>query len=82
MQPRASAETVSPLRLDLALVDDIGERTEGLVDVTVGVGLVDLVEVDPIGVQAPQGVLDAGMMRRLEAPRRLVVVPKKIRQFA
>ena len=44
---------------DLAPVDEIGERAEGLIDVGVGVRAVDLVEVDPIRVQAPQGVLDA-----------------------
>ena len=44
---------------DLPLVDQIGERAERLVDVGVRVGAVDLVEVDPIRVQAPQGVLDA-----------------------
>ena len=44
---------------DLALVHEIAQRAEGLVDVGVGVGAVDLVEVDPVGVQAPQRVLDA-----------------------
>jgi len=35
---------------DLALVDEVGERAERLVDVGARVGAVDLVEVDPIGV--------------------------------
>ncbi len=43
---------------DLALVDEIGERAERLVDVGARVRTVDLVEVDPVGLQAPQRVLD------------------------
>ena len=43
---------------DLALVDEVGERAEGLLDVGVGARAVDLVEVDPVGVQAAQRVLD------------------------
>ena len=45
---------------DLALVDEVGQRAERLVDVGVRVGAVDLVEVDPVGVQAPERVLDLG----------------------
>ena len=44
---------------DLALVDEIAERAEGLVDVGGRIRAVDLVEVDPVGVQPPQRVLDA-----------------------
>jgi hypothetical protein len=44
---------------DLAVVDEVGERPEGLVDVGAGVRAVDLVEVDPVGVQASQGLLDS-----------------------
>ena len=43
---------------DLALVDEVGERAEGLLDVGVGARAVDLVEVDPVGVEAAQRVLD------------------------
>jgi hypothetical protein len=43
---------------DLALPDEVGQRTEGFVDVDGGVGAVHLVEVDPVGVQASQRVLD------------------------
>src|SRR5204863_551474 len=39
---------------DLALADEVGEGAEGLVDVGVGLGAVDLVEVDPVGAQAPE----------------------------
>src|SRR6202000_3255237 len=44
---------------DLAVGDEVGERGERLVDVGVGVGAVDLVQVDPVGVQPSQGGLDA-----------------------
>jgi hypothetical protein len=44
---------------DLAVGDEVGERCERFVDVGVRVGAVDLVEVDPVGVQPSQGVLDA-----------------------
>ena len=43
---------------DLALLDEVGQRAEGLVDVGVRVGAVDLVEVDPVGAEPPQRVLD------------------------
>ena len=43
---------------DLALADEVGEGAERLVDVGVRLGAVDLVEVDPVGAQAPQAVLD------------------------
>ena len=45
---------------DLALVDEIGQRAERLVDVGVRDGTMHLVEVDPVGAQAPQRVLDLG----------------------
>ena len=43
---------------DLALLDEVGERAERLVDVGLRVGAVDLVEVDPVGAEPPQRVLD------------------------
>ena len=43
---------------DLAGADQVGERAERLLDVGVVGGAVDLVEVDPVGLQAPQRVLD------------------------
>src|SRR3954471_12361252 len=43
---------------DLAGPDEVGERAEGLRDVGVGAGPVHLVEVDVVGAQPPQGVLD------------------------
>ena len=43
---------------DLALLDEVGQRAERLLDVDVRVGAVDLVEVDPVGAQPPQRVLD------------------------
>ena len=63
-----------PLRLDdltggervrtdvsnLALVDEVAQRPKRLLDVGVRIGAVDLVEVDPVGVQASQRVLDLG----------------------
>jgi hypothetical protein len=39
-------------------VDEVGERAERLVEVDAGLVAVDLVEVDPVGVQPPQRVLD------------------------
>jgi hypothetical protein len=39
---------------DLALVDQVGECAEGLVEVGLGVPAVDLVEVDPVGVEPAQ----------------------------
>jgi hypothetical protein len=39
---------------DLALLDEVGERAERLVDVGVRDGAVHLVEVDPVGAQAPE----------------------------
>ena len=59
------ASTISPAGerrradvADLALVDEIGERAERLVDVGVRVGAMQLVEVDPVGAEPPQRVLD------------------------
>ena len=43
---------------DLALVHEVGERRQRLVDVRARVDAVDLVEVDPVGAQSPQRVLD------------------------
>ena len=43
---------------DLALVDQVGERAEGLVEVGVRLGAVHLVEVDPVGAEPAQAVLD------------------------
>ena len=37
---------------DLALADEVGEGAEGLLDVGVGARAMDLVEVDPVGVEA------------------------------
>ena len=45
---------------DLALLDEVGQRAERLVDVGVGVGAVDLVEVDVVGPEPAQRVLDLG----------------------
>ena len=42
---------------DLALPHEVGERAERLVDVGSGLRAVHLVEVDPVGLQAPQAVL-------------------------
>jgi hypothetical protein len=43
---------------NLARPLQIGERSEGLLDVGVGIGAMNLVKVDPVGVQAAQAVLD------------------------
>ena len=43
---------------DLALLDEVGQRAERLVDVDGRVRAVHLVEVDPVGAQAPQRALD------------------------
>jgi hypothetical protein len=45
---------------DLALLHEVGERSERLLDVDLRVGAVHLVEVDVVGAQAPQRVLDLG----------------------
>jgi hypothetical protein len=45
---------------DLSRVDEVAGRGEGLVDVGVRVGAVDLVEVDPVGLQQTERVLDLG----------------------
>jgi len=42
---------------DLALVDQVRQRPQGVVDVAGGVGAVDLVQVDPVGAQAPKARL-------------------------
>ena len=43
---------------DLALLDEVGERSERLVEIGVRVVAVDLVEVDPVRLEPPQRVLD------------------------
>ena len=43
---------------DLALLDEVGERAERLLDVDGRIGAVHLVEVDVVGAEAPQRVLD------------------------
>ena len=43
---------------DLALPLQVGQRGESLLDVRAGLGPVHLVEVDPVGLQPPQAVLD------------------------
>ncbi len=43
---------------DLSLVDEVAESAEGLVEVGARFGAVDLVEVDPVGPQPAQAVLD------------------------
>jgi hypothetical protein len=43
---------------DLALADEVAERRERLLDVGVRMRPVDLVEVDPVGPQPAQRVLD------------------------
>ena len=43
---------------DLALVHEVAERRQRLLDVGARIGAVDLVEVDPVGAQPPQRVLD------------------------
>ncbi len=47
-------------RADLAAVDQVRERGQRLLDVGVGVRPVDLVQVDVVGLQAAQRVLDLG----------------------
>ena len=73
-EPLQAALARGPLRLDdlpgrerrradgadLALLDEVGERAERLLDVGVGVGAVDLVEVDPVGAEPAERVLDLG----------------------
>jgi hypothetical protein len=43
---------------DLARADQVGESAERLVDIGLRVRAVDLVQVDPVGAQPPQRVLD------------------------
>jgi hypothetical protein len=59
---------------DLALLDEVGECAERLVDVGVEVGAVHLVEVDPVGPETPQRVLDRpdDPAPRASAPIRVV----------
>ena len=45
---------------DLALLDEVGQRAEGFLNVGFGVRSVDLVEVDPVGAEPLEGVLDLG----------------------
>ena len=45
---------------DLAAADQVGQGRQRFLDVGVRIGSVDLVEVNPVGLQAPQRVLDLG----------------------
>ena len=47
-------------RANLALVDQVGQRSERLVDVGVGVGSMRLIQVDVVGPEPAQAVLDGG----------------------
>jgi hypothetical protein len=66
---------------DLALPDEVGQRAEGLLDVGVGLGAVDLVEVDVVGAEAPQRALDRGEIQQREPPRRLGSSPIGMENF-
>jgi hypothetical protein len=55
-----------PDRADFAGMDQVGERGERFLDVGAGVWPVELVEIDVVGLQAAQRVLDRG---RDPAPR-------------
>jgi hypothetical protein len=48
---------------DFPLVYEVAEHRQRLLDIGRGVGAMDLVQVDPVGAQAPEAVLD-----RLEDP--------------
>jgi hypothetical protein len=54
----SSAGNVEQPNADLALVDQVGQRGQRLLDIGGGVGPVHLVEIDPVGLQPPQAVLD------------------------
>ena len=54
----ARGEGGVPEVADLALMDEVGERDERLLDVGVGARPVDLVEVDPVRAEPAQRVLD------------------------
>ncbi len=61
VQPRRSesrSRTREPMSGTLALADQIGEGAEGFFDIGVGAGAVHLVEVDVVGTQPLQRVLD------------------------
>ena len=60
-----------PDRPDLSAVDQVRERRECLLDVGGGVRPLDLVEVDVVGLQAAQRVLDRG---HDPAPRRALLI--------
>jgi hypothetical protein len=53
-------------RADLPLVHEVAEHRQRLLDVGRVVGAMDLVEVDPVGAQAPEALLDR---REDPAPR-------------
>jgi hypothetical protein len=55
-------------RADLALVNEVGEGAERLLDIGAGVNAVDVAEVDPVGVQSPQRASMARMIQRRELP--------------
>ncbi|MDT5057171.1 MAG: hypothetical protein QOF66_5537 [Mycobacterium sp.] len=54
---------------DLALPLQICERGQRLLDIGVLIGAMDLVEVDPVGVQPAQAVSTSRMIQRRELPR-------------
>src|SRR5665811_538117 len=43
---------------DLALMDEVAQRSERLVDIGLGIRAMDLIEVDPVGLESPQRVLN------------------------
>jgi len=49
-----------PDRANLAAADQISQCGQRFLDVSVGIGAVDLVEVDVIGAQSTQGAFDGG----------------------
>src|SRR3954451_478831 len=57
-RPAARARTSRCPIADLAGMHQVAERSEGLLDVGVDLGPVHLVEVDPVGLEPAQAVLD------------------------
>ena len=45
-------------RADLAGMHEVGQRAQGLIDISARIGDTHLIEVDPIGLQAPQRPFD------------------------
>ena len=64
----------APERPDLALVHEVGERGQRLLDVSMRVGPVHLVQVDPVGPQPAQAVLDG----RLQPPPRVAAAVRSV----